>query len=52
MHIEYAPKLSRKFSGKELKVVPHDKLQQEFPFLKKRYWGNQFLGQVGMWSME
>mgnify|MGYP000359692751 CR=1 FL=1 len=42
MHIEYAPKLNVSSIVKSLKGRSSRKLQQEFPSLKKRYWGNHF----------
>ncbi len=51
VHIEYAPKLNRTGIVKNLKGRPSKKLQQEFPSLKKRYWGNHFWADVyGVWS--
>ena len=51
MHIEYPPKLSvseimKKFKGRSSCLI-----QDEFPHLKKRYWGNHFwaIG-FGAWS--
>lgn len=42
MHMEYAPELSVSSVVKSLKGRSSRKLQQEFPSLKKRYWGNYF----------
>lgn len=51
MHLEYRP--SQNISGlvKKLKGRSSRKLQQEFPELKKRYWGRHFwaIG-FGCWS--
>ena len=51
MHIEYRPKLSVSDLVKRLKDRTSRKLQQEFPELKKRYWGRHFwaIG-YGGWS--
>ncbi|TVZ28659.1 putative transposase [Gillisia sp. Hel_I_86] len=51
MHIEYAPKLNVSSIVKSLKGRSSRKLQQEFPVLKKRYWGNHFWSSgYGAWS--
>ena len=51
IHIEYAPKLSVSGIVKVLKGRSSRKLQQEFPSLKKRYWGNHFWASgYGVWS--
>ena len=51
MHIEYAPKLKVSSVVKSLKGRSSRKLQQEFPALKKRYWGNHFWASgYGAWS--
>ena len=51
MHIEYAPKLNISSIVKSLKGGSSRKLQQEFPRLKKRYWGNHFWASgYGAWS--
>ena len=51
MHIEYAPKLNVSSIVKSLKGRSSRKLQQEFPSLKKRYWGNHFWASgYGAWS--
>jgi putative transposase len=51
MHIEYRAKLSVSDLVKRLKGRTSRKLQQEFPELKKRYWGRYFwaIG-YGGWS--
>lgn len=51
MHIEYAPKLNVSSIVKSLKGRSSRRLQQEFPSLKKRYWGNHFWATgYGVWS--
>jgi len=51
MHIEYAPKLNVSDILKSLKGRSSRRLQQEFPELKKRYWGNHFWASgYGVWS--
>jgi len=51
MHIEYAPKLNVSSIVKSLKGRSSRRLQQEFPKLKKRYWGNHFWASgYGVWS--
>ena len=51
MHIEYAPKLSVSEIVKSLKGRSSNLLQEEFPELKKRYWGNHFWAVgFGAWS--
>ena len=51
MHIEYAPKLNVSDVVKRLKGRSSRRLQQEFPELKKRYWGNHFWASgYGVWS--
>ena len=51
LHIEYAPKKSVSMIVKQLKGRSSRKLQQEFPKLKKRYWGNHFWASgYGAWS--
>jgi len=51
MHIEYPPKLDIRTIVKQMKGGTSRKIQQEFPKLKKRYWGNHFLGTgYGAWS--
>ena len=51
MHLEYSPKLSVSEMIKSLKGRSSALLQDEFPDLKKRYWGNHFwaIG-YGAWS--
>ena len=51
MHIEYPPKLSISEIMKKLKGRTSCLIQDEFPHLKKRYWGNHFwaIG-YGAWS--
>ncbi len=51
MHIEYPPKLSMSDLVKRMKGRTSRLLQQEFPSLKKRYWGRHFwaIG-YGGWS--
>ena len=51
MHIEYPPKLAISDLVKRLKGRSSRILQQEFPQLKKRYWGRHFwaIG-YGVWS--
>lgn len=51
MHIEYPPKLSLSEMMQRLKGRTSCLLQQEFPLLQKRYWGNHFwaIG-YGAWS--
>ena len=51
MHIEYPPKLSVSDIMKSFKGRSSHHLQEEFPQLKKRYWGNHFwsIG-YGAWS--
>ncbi|ARN76952.1 IS200/IS605 family transposase [Nonlabens spongiae] len=51
MHVEYPPKLPISILVKNLKGRSSRKLQQEFPKLKKRYWGNHFWATgYGAWS--
>jgi len=51
MHIEYPPKLNISNIVKSLKGRSSRKLQQEFPSLEKRYWGNHFWASgYGAWS--
>ena len=51
MHLEYAPKLSISEIMKSLKGRSSALLQEEFPELKKRYWGNHFWATgFGAWS--
>ena len=51
MHIEYPPKVSISNFVKSLKGRSSRRLQDEFPSLKKRYWGKHFwaIG-YGAWS--
>ena len=51
MHLEYRPSHSVSSLVKRLKGRSSSKLQQEFPELKKRYWGRHFwsIG-YGCWS--
>ena len=51
MHLEYRPSHSVSSLVKRLKGRSSRKLQQEFPDLKKRYWGRHFwsIG-YGCWS--
>ena len=51
MHIEYAPKLNVSSIVKSLKGRSSRRLQQEFPKLKMRYWGDHFWAAgYGVWS--
>ena len=51
LHIEYPPKVSLSQLVKRLKGNTSRKLQQEFPKLKERYWGNHFWATgYGVWS--
>jgi len=51
MHIEYPPKVSMSDLVKRLKGRTSRILQQEFPDLKKRYWGRHFCAiGYGGWS--
>jgi len=51
MHIEYPPSLSISVLLKKLKGRSSHHLQQEFPELKRRYWGQHFWGVgYGVWS--
>lgn len=51
MHVEYAPKENVSSIVKSLKGRSSRRLQQEFPSLKKRYWGNHFWASgYGVWS--
>jgi len=51
MHIEYPTKLSVSDIVKSLKGRSSHLLQDEFPELKKRYWGNHFWAVgFGAWS--
>ncbi len=44
MHIEYPPKMAISDLLKRLKGRSSRMLQQEYPHLKKRYWGRHLLG--------
>lgn len=51
LHVEYPPSLSISVFVKRLKGRSSHHLQQEFPDLKKRYWGQHFWGVgYGVWS--
>ena len=51
IHIEYPPSLSISNLVKKMKGRSSHLLQQEFPSLKKRYWGQYFWGVgYGVWS--
>jgi putative transposase len=51
MQIEYPPKLAVSELVKRLKGRTSRRLQQEFPKLRKRYWGRHFWGiGYGVWS--
>jgi len=51
IHVEYLPSLSISVLVKKLKGRSSHHLQQEFPMLKKRYWGQHFWGVgYGVWS--
>ena len=51
MHLEYPPSLAISDLVKRLKGRSSRKLQQEFPELRKRYWGKHFWGiGYGAWS--
>lgn len=51
MHLEYPPKLSVSDLVKRLKGHTSHKLQMEFPWLEKRYWGRHFWAVgYGAWS--
>lgn len=51
VHIEYAPKLNVSDIVEKLKRRSSRRLQQEFPDLKKQYWGNHFWASgYGVWS--
>ena len=51
LHIEYPPKLSISEIMKQLKGRSSRLLQQEFPQLNKRYWGQRFWARgYGAWS--
>ena len=51
MHIEYPPKVSISDIMKSIKGLTSHHLQDEFPDLKKRYWGRHFWATgYGVWS--
>lgn len=51
MHIEYPPKLSVSEIMQKLKGRSSCLIQDEFPHLQKRYWGNHFWSTgFGAWS--
>lgn len=51
IHIEYPPKKDISTLLKQMKGRSSRKLQQEFPRLKKRYWGRHFWASgYGAWS--
>ena len=51
MHLEYPPKLSISEMVQRLKGHTSRKLQMEFPWLEKRYWGRHFWATgYGAWS--
>jgi putative transposase len=51
MHVEYPPKLAVSDLVKRLKGRTSRILQQEYPKLKERYWGNHFWAVgYGAWS--
>ena len=51
MHLEYPPKLSVSEIAKQLKGRSSRFLQNEFPHLKKRFWGQRFWARgFGSWS--
>ena len=51
IHVEYPPSLSISILVKKLKGRSSHHIQQEFPNLKKRYWGQHFWGVgYGVWS--
>ena len=52
LHLSYPPKLSVSDIAKRLKGRSARKLLQEYPNLKKRYWGGHFWGiGYGCWSV-
>ena len=51
IHVEYPPSLSISVLVKKLKGRSFHHLQQEYPMLKKRYWGQHFFW-CRLWSME
>ena len=51
MHVEYAPGMNVSSMVKQMKGRTSRKLQQEFPHLKERYWGQHFWASgYGVWS--
>ena len=51
MHIEYPPSMSMSELVKKLKGRTSHHLQQEFPELRKKYWGQHFwVVGYGVWS--
>ena len=51
MHLEYPPKLSISEIVKGMKGHTSRKLQMEYPWLEKRYWGRHFWATgYGAWS--
>ena len=51
MHVEYSLKQSISFLVKQMKGRSSQKLQQEFPKLRKMYWGKHFWATgYGAWS--
>jgi len=51
MHIEYPPKVSISEIMKSIKGRTSHHIQQQFPELKKRYWGRHFWATgYGVWS--
>ncbi len=51
MHVEYPPSLSVSDLEKRLKGRTSRMLQEEFPMLRKRYWGRHFWAVgFGVWS--
>lgn len=51
VHVEYPPKLAISDLVKRLKGRTSRLLQEEYPELKKRYWGNHFWAVgYGAWS--
>ena len=51
MHIEYPPKISISDIVKKLKGRTSRRIQDEYPSIKKKYWGRHFwaIG-YGVWS--
>jgi putative transposase len=53
MHIEYPPKTSISEIMKSIKGRTSHLIQQQFPELKKQYWGKHFWATgYGVWSKE